>query len=296
MLKHGYYNLAQPRFPIIFCIKSCVDFSNNRVLPQVLNCGKRIIMLHFKKTTVRQLTYILTFIVSITFTACGQTKTKSDFVKSSIDIETVDFIEIKNRAGQSDTLDNLTKRLTEEQKNQFVEKFNNSKPNGLKKGIPLYFIDVHLKDGFKRSFRINGQFIKENNDYCFDLRDSKFIETIWNELIADHIKNIRYVFENYIQYQESTDSQDNKTLMTKSLKSLTTVTDKDDLDLLINVWMYYDPTDYPDIPEIYRILKASRPHSIEAVKNRIENKKKWETDDTAPYSDLKDLLKRLENE
>ena len=113
---------------------------------------------------------------------------------------------------------------------------------------------------------------------------------------VDHIKNIRYVFEDYIQYQESTDSQEDKDLITKSLKSLTTVTDKDNLDLLINVWMYYDPTDYPDIPEIYRILKDSRPHSIKAVKDRIDNKKEWETDDTAPYSDLKNLLQRLENE
>lgn len=78
-------------------------------------------MVHSKKTTVRQLTYILTFIVSATITACGQTKTKSNFEKLNIDIETVDFIEIKNRAGQSDTLDNLTKRLTDEQKKQFVE-------------------------------------------------------------------------------------------------------------------------------------------------------------------------------
>jgi hypothetical protein len=284
---------------VLLC--SCRAHTTNKRKRPTLTCGVacaylQTVMVHFKKTTVRQLTYILTFIVSTTFTACGQTKTKSNFEKSNIDIETVDFIEIKNRAGQSDTLDNLTKRLTDEQKNQFVEKFNNSKSNGLRKAIPLYFIDVHLKDGTKRSFRINGQYIKENNDYCFDLRDSKFIETIWNELNVDHIKNIRYVFEDYIQYQESTDSQDDKALMTKSLKSLTTVTDKDDLDLLINVWMYYDPTDYPDIPEIYRILKASRPHSIEAVKNRIYNKKEWETDDTAPYSDLKDLLKRLENE
>jgi len=60
--------------------------------------------------------------------------------------------------------------------------------------------------------------------------------------------------------------------------------------------MYYDPTDYPDIHEIYRILNSSSPNSVEAVKNRIENKKEWETDDTAPYSDLRDLLKRLENE
>lgn len=253
-------------------------------------------MVHFKKTTVRQLTFILTLIVSTTFTACGQTKTKSNFEKSNIDIETINFIEIRNKAGQSDTLENKTKRLTKDQQKLFVEKFNSSKSNGLRKAIPLYFIDVHLKDGTKRNFRVNGQYIKENNDYCFDLGDSKLIETIWNELIVDHIKNIRYVFENYIQYQESTDSHDNKDLMTKSLKSLTTVTDKDDSDLLINVWMYYDPTDYPDIPEIYRILKDSRPHSIKAVRNRIDNKKEWETDDSAPHSDLKKLLQRLENE
>ncbi|HTO35244.1 MAG TPA: hypothetical protein VLZ72_03340, partial [Flavobacterium sp.] len=67
---------------------------------------------------MRQLTYILTLIISTTFTACGQTKSKSNFEKTNIDIVTVDFIEIRNRAGQSDTLDNLTKRLTSEQKNQ----------------------------------------------------------------------------------------------------------------------------------------------------------------------------------
>ena len=253
-------------------------------------------MVHFKKTTMRQLTFILTLIVLTTFTACGQTKTKSNFEKIKIDIETVDFIEIRNRPGQLDTLVNQTNRLTSEQKNLFVEKFNSSKSNGLRKAIPLYFIDVHLKDGTKRNFSVNGQYIKENNDYCFDLGNSKFIETIWNELNVDHIKNIRFVFEDYIQYQESTDSQEDKDLMSKSLKSLTTVTDKENLDLLINVWMYYDPTDYPDIPEIYRILMDSRPHSIKAVKNRIDNKKEWETDDTAPYSDLKNLLLRLENE
>jgi len=245
---------------------------------------------------VRHLTYILIFIVSTTFTACGQTKSKSNFEKLIIDIETVDYIEIKNRAGQSDTLMNLTKRLTDEQKNPFIEKYNNSKPNGLRKAIPLYFIDVILKDGTKRNFSMNGQYIKENNDYCFDIGDSKFIEKIWNELNIDHIKKIQTVFEDYIQYQESTDSKDDKDSMTKNLKSLTIVTDQDDLDLLINVWMYYDPTDYPDIYEIYRILKSSRPYSIEAIKNRINHKKEWETDDTTPYSDLKNLLKRLEKE
>jgi hypothetical protein len=128
-----------------------------------------------------------------------------------------------------------------------------------------------------------------NDELCFKFQSK-------DKTNKQHIESIRKVFEDYIKYQESTDSQDDKDLMTKSLKSIENISDKDDLDLLINIWMYYDPTDYPDIPEIYRILKDSRPHSIEAVKNRIDNKKEWETDDTAPYSDLKNLLKRLENE
>jgi hypothetical protein len=130
------------------------------------------------------------------------------------------------------------------------------------------------------------------------INGSKIVGQIVKQDIAtkQHIDKIRKIFENYIKHQESTDSPDDKDLMSKSVKSLTSLSNKDELELLINVWMYYDPTDYPDIPEIYRILKNSRPLSIKAVKNRIDNKKEWETDDTAPYSDLQDLLKRLENE
>ncbi|MDL2297457.1 hypothetical protein LJC37_05835 [Bacteroidales bacterium OttesenSCG-928-E04] len=117
-----------------------------------------------------------------------------------------------------------------------------------------------------------------------------------NKVVKQHIENIKTVFENYTKYQESTDSPDDKSLMTKSLKALTIVTNKDDIELLINVWMYYDPTDFLDIPEIYRILKNSKPYSLEVIKTRMDNKKEWETDGSAPYSDLKNLLKRLENE
>jgi len=237
----------------------------------------------------------LTFIVSTTLTACGQTNNKPNFEKVKLDIETVDFIEITNRV-QSDTSLNPTKGLSNEQINLFVEKFNSSKSNGLRKAIPLYFVDVHLKDGTKRKFRINGQYIKENDDYFFDLGDSEFIESIWTNLNVDHIKNIRYVFDDYTKSEESTDSQDDKDLLTKSLKSLTVVTIPEDLELLINVWMYYDPTDFPSRGLVYEVLKENKTVSIEAVIKRINNKKEWESDDTAPYSDLVELLKRLEIE
>lgn len=153
------------------------------------------------------------------------------------------------------------------------------------------------------SFTLRYKFKTSEEDYSkalnfVTINNSKTVGQIVKQDSATkkHIDKIRKIFENYTKHQESTDSPDNKELMSKSLKTIKSLSNKDELGLLINVWMYYDPTDYLDISEIYRILKNSRPHSIVAVKKRIDNKKEWETDDTAPYSDLKDLLKRLVNE
>lgn len=112
--------------------------------------------------------------------------------------------------------------------------------------------------------------------------------------IEQPILSIKRVFDEYIKFQESTDSQEDKELMAKSLKSIVKLSDSGELDILVNVWMYYDPTDFPCRTLVYDILENSRPESIEAVKNRIRLKKNWETDDTAPYSELKDLLKQLD--
>ncbi|MDB5256178.1 MAG: hypothetical protein JWM14_873 [Chitinophagaceae bacterium] len=110
------------------------------------------------------------------------------------------------------------------------------------------------------------------------------------------IQTIKRVFDGYVKYGESTDSKVNKADMTKSLQALKTVTQPEDLELLINVWMYYDPTDYADIPLVYKVLKQNKNASIQAVKARIKNKKDWEQEGLAPYSDLPKLLQRLEDE
>jgi hypothetical protein len=108
------------------------------------------------------------------------------------------------------------------------------------------------------------------------------------------IEAIKKVFDDYVKYQESTDSQDNKDLMTNSLKSLDKVTEPDELEILINVWMYYDPTDFSSRDLVFNVLQKNRPESIQAIKTRINNKKEWETDNTAPYSELNYLLKQLD--
>jgi hypothetical protein len=109
------------------------------------------------------------------------------------------------------------------------------------------------------------------------------------------MKNIRGIFEDYKTNEEAIESEDNKQTMTKSLKSLRSVTDKNDLELLINIWNYYDPTDYSCRGEIYDILLQNKTISINAVKNRMKHKMSWERADLSG-TEFKNLLEQLENE
>lgn len=110
------------------------------------------------------------------------------------------------------------------------------------------------------------------------------------------LKAIEKIFNDYAGFSESTDSQENKNLMERSLKSLTLVTKPIDFELLINVWMYYDPTDFPSRELVFDVLKKNKTGSLIAVKKRIENKTENESQDVSPYSELMNLIRQLEND
>lgn len=116
----------------------------------------------------------------------------------------------------------------------------------------------------------------------------------FKDSIANYIQSIQIIFEDYVQYQESTDSQEDQDLMEQNLLALTKVTDQNQIIVLLNVWMYYDPTDFACRDLVYRILINSRSESVDAIKNRITHKKDWETSEMAPYSELSYLLEQLE--
>ncbi|GIK70535.1 MAG: hypothetical protein D8M18_10530 [Bacteroidetes bacterium] len=119
------------------------------------------------------LTNIFTLIILTNLTVCGQTKSITD--KQNIDLTSVDFIEINNNSRQVDTTQITHKRLTYEQTKLFVDKWNMAKSIGPCKYIVLYWINIIFKDGTKRTFRINGNNVKENNDWCYDIGDLAFI-------------------------------------------------------------------------------------------------------------------------
>ncbi|MEM6298523.1 MAG: hypothetical protein AAF740_07545 [Bacteroidota bacterium] len=108
-------------------------------------------------------------------TACGQT-TKSTTNKTKIDFDAVDHVEIKQRLH-----DQTTVRLTDQQTEDFVANWNNSKSEGLCKYMPTLWLTLTVKDGVTRTFRANGESIKENNDWCFSIGDNDFFDHLWTE-------------------------------------------------------------------------------------------------------------------
>jgi|GEM_PF-1007312 len=130
-------------------------------------------------------------------------------------------------------------------------------------------------------------------------------EECWGEEECDGMEEyyepidaIRAVFSNYVHYGESTDSNKNKALMSKALDKLKgRKLSQNDLRLLVSVWMYYDPTDFSDATsKSLSLLKANKTASIKAVKFMIDNKRDWESEDSAPYADLPLLLLTIEGD
>lgn len=103
------------------------------------------------------------------------------------------------------------------------------------------------------------------------------------------IKTIDLIFGNYIKQKESSDSEGNKKEMKLALKSLQVKCDMKYFPKLINVWMYYDPTDFPTRDLVLPILLRDKSAGLKAIEKRIRKKKKWEAKDTAPFSDLLSL-------
>ena len=120
--------------------------------------------------------------------SCGQTETKSEENKLTINKETVNQIYITGYCGPLDTCIKSTYRLyllDDTMAENLIDKLNNSiskDPCNFAEYSSEYVLYIHLKDGTKKDFKIIGQSIKEDNDRCFDIHDTDYFEKIWSVL------------------------------------------------------------------------------------------------------------------
>lgn len=190
-----------------------------------------------------------------------------------------------------------------------VQKINSAKPTGDKvrahKSLTMYLknndtIKLYIRDNYFKYPKKGDQFYRLDIDsnYFTTLCSRKINENILveNKLeINKPIETIERIFNQYNEFQESTDSPHNLDSLKQSLDILEKKElSPSDLELIINVWMYYTVTDFSTQKHTQNTLLAHKEQSIEAVKKRMKNKMKWENNDIAPFSELKYLLQNLE--
>lgn len=56
--------------------------------------------------------------------------------------------------------------------NRFVQSWNTSEQAEMRKYVPSFTIKIQLKDSNRRSFRLNGNYAKEKNDWSYQLSDT----------------------------------------------------------------------------------------------------------------------------
>ena len=116
---------------------------------------------------------VWTLIIAVLF-SCGQTsKSLNDKVK--IELASVDSITIKRHQDINHTIVHKPIKLTADQANTIIDKWNNADSKGLCKFLPDFEMIIYTSDRKTRNFRINANSIKEDNDWCYDLGDNNFV-------------------------------------------------------------------------------------------------------------------------
>ena len=197
----------------------------------------------------------------------------------------------------------LDKHQVELSKNEiklFISKIQNSKNKGLIKGIVSKKIELITSNNEIITYRLLKNVFKDNfnGDNAFEINDTSFIKEFIN--IAEKrglvyhqksIINLITIFEDYKTNEEAIESEENKNLVTKSLKDLnpSLLTEKD-IILLIDYWIYYDPTDFNIKSKMKPILlDISKDLKNACLKRKLE-RHKWEYDNE--YFDM--TIKELE--
>ena len=131
------------------------------------------------RITLILIAFILLAIFIIGYYLLAEIKRNNSF--TIIDKTTVKSILLvhNHHKSQNDTL-----LLPRDDKNSIINYWNRSLPIGPCKYIPTYILIVQFNDGSVRTFRINQNTMKENNDYCFKLLCSK-------KYFDDYFKNKR---------------------------------------------------------------------------------------------------------
>ncbi len=116
--------------------------------------------------------YNLIFIALLA--GCSLLRKEGDH-KTRIDYDLIDFVSIKKELYATDSI----YFLTGGESRVLVDEWNSSKPIGMSKMIPEFWIRVHLKNDSIRIFRATGDLMKEDNDWTYVMSNASLFSDFW---------------------------------------------------------------------------------------------------------------------
>lgn len=204
-------------------------------------------------------------------------------------------------------------KFTEKEQQDFINKVNTAKSMGPMKGIVTKSIVIFTNNKDTISIRLFENHFKwsKGDDWAYSLAYNKnyFEQKCPNKSgitdiglsnkplkLISPIKTIDRIFNEYIKYEETTESSTNLDSVRQALMLLEKeAVSVKDLGLIVNVWMHYDVTDFPTREYTEKVFWAHKEATIEVIKDRIKRKKEWESDESAPFSELNGLILRLKS-
>ncbi len=135
---------------------------------------------------MRKISTLFFLIVALTF--YGQTKNDSIENKLTINIKTVNQIYISAYCSPWDSCRGTQYQLNFAMTNDLIDRLNKSNSKNPCIFTEEYYLYIHFKDRTIKILRIKGALIKDNNDKCFDIKDSDYFENLWIKLDKEWIE------------------------------------------------------------------------------------------------------------
>jgi hypothetical protein len=107
------------------------------------------------------------------------------------------------------------------------------------------------------------------------------------------LQELKAVFTEYVKYPESVDEQEDKDRLILALKKVEEQKISNCIPVIIDIYLYYDPTDFPTRDLVIQTLKPLYKQAFPLITKRIAIEKKKHAANEFPVQDLEYLVNSI---
>ena len=152
----------------------------------------------------------LLIVISFILASCSNSFNDKQIINS----KQIEYADIQKQ------FDTVAIRLTEDQTNKLIRKWNQSSPKGPHKFFPEYLLTIHFKGDSTLSFRTSKELIKQRNDWTYSVGDTEFFQNIWLKQAGLNVDYFQYYPTYFVKDKFSKDINPLKEKHRNSIKQV----------------------------------------------------------------------------